>query len=372
MKEELGELQALFGDDSPTEVLDRKSPRYQKLATMHGISIFYYEKGILKYWSDHSIPLPNRWRARFARSYVSLRNSDYVSVVSHTNEGVLVGLIEIKTHFPFENEFLNNGYQRDFSLDAGVQIEILEANGSEPIYNDEGVYLFSLDFSEAESANNGLKAAAESSFLLFVFFVFAGFYRIVKGSNGTRKWVWIGAITFIVAGCVFAVQNYSFPSLFTGSELFQPELFASRIFPSLGSLLVITMATLSLAALYYLHGNLERIRSERGKHGLAILLFSGASVLLLFTEHLISILILDSSISFEAHRVTTFSGYTVVGLSVIIMWFLLLCLILDKAIVLSGQPARSLLYGSMTVIRDHVGSYTDPRTLWFLDQSGLP
>ena len=151
-------------------------------------------------------------------------------------------------------------------------------------------------------------------------------------------------------GCIIAIQKYSFPSLITGSDLFQPELFASRLFSSLGSLLVFTIATLFLATLYYFHGNLERIRSARGKQGLALLLFAGASVLLLFIEHLISILVLDSSISFEAYRVTTFTGYTVVGLLVIIIWFIVLVLILDKAfILLSRQLVRSLLYGLATI-----------------------
>jgi len=350
LNSEFSQLKTLFGDDSPTDVLDRKSSSYQKLASRDGISIFYYERGYLKYWSDHSVPLPLRWRSRFARSYVTLRNADYVSVVSQHNGGILLGLIEIKSHFPLQNEFLINGFHRNFALDAGVEIEILEANGTEPIYNNAGSYLFSLDFSEAEPGNNGLKAVSVSSFLLFILLFFAGFNRLIKESEGIRRRVWIGAITMIIAACLIAIQKYSFPSLITGSDLFQPELFASRLFSSLGSLLVFTMATLFLATLYYYHGNLERIRSVRGKQGFALLLFAGASVLLLFIEHLISILVLDSSISFEAHRVTTFTSYTVIGLLVIIMWFIILVLILDKAFVLfSRQPVKSLLYGTGSI-----------------------
>ncbi len=347
---EFNQLKLLFSDSSPTEVLDRKSSYYQQLASKHGISIFYYERGILKYWSDHSVPLPLRWRSRFARSYVTLRNADYVSVVSQYNGGILLGLIEIKSHFPIHNEFLVNGFQRHFALDPAVEIEILEANGSEPIYNSEGVYLFSLDFSEAESVNHGLKAISVSSFLLCIMLAFAGFNLIIKDSDGARRRAWIGTFTMAVVACVIAIQKYSFPWLITETDLFQPELFASRLFSSMGSLLVFTMAVLSLITQYYFHGNLERIRSKRGKEGFALLLVTGASVLLLFIENLISSLVLDSSISFEAHRVTTFSGYTVVGLLIVIMWFIVLGLILDKAyILLSKKPVRWLLYGLATV-----------------------
>ena len=350
LKDELRQLETLFANGSPLDVLDRRSSTYQKLANRHGISIFYYERGILKYWSDHSIPLPTRWRPRYARPYVSLRNADYISVVNQLDEGRVVGLIEIRTHFPFQNEFLINGYQSDFSLDQEVEIEILEANGSESVYNEDGTYLFSLDFSNAVSADRGLKAIAVSSLLLFVVLVFVGLCSVVKEARGRGKWLWISIITLFIVGGAFTILNYSIPSLLTDSELFQPELFASRLFSSLGALLVVSMAALLLVTLYYLHANLEGIRSSRGKQGLAFLFFALASVLLLMIEHLIGILVLDSNISFEAHRVTTISGYTVVGLSVIIMWFIVLGLVLDKAIVLlSGPMNRSLLFGSIAV-----------------------
>ncbi len=350
LKGELEQLEILFADGSPTEVLDKKSSNYQKLASMDGISIFYYEKGILKYWSDHSIPLPNRWRARFERPFVSLRNADYVSVVRRLDKGRLVGLIEIRTHFPFQNDFLINGYQHDFALDPGVGIEILEANGSEPIYNEDGDYLFSLDLGDTMSVDRALKTIAVSSLLLFLLLTFVGINRLTREAKGRVKWLWTGIITAIIGGFTWAVLKVSFPSMLTGSELFQPELFASHLFPSLGSVLVISLAAILLITFYYLHVNLEGIRSHRIRQALSILLFVGAAVLLLMIEHLISILVLDSSISFEAYRVTTFTGYTLIGLSVIIMWFVVLVLMIDKAILLlSGSLFQALLIGFLAI-----------------------
>jgi len=350
LKEEFKRLELLFTKDAPTDVLDRNSPDYQKLATRHGISIFYYERGTLTYWSNHSIPVPDKWRARFVRPYISMRNTDYVSVVRPLDRGRLVGLIEIKNHFPFQNDFLINGFQRDFHVDKGVEIEVLEANGSESIYNSDGTYLFALDFSGATSDDKGLKALALGSLLLCAVLVFAGFCFLIKVAGPVFRWIWIGLATLLIAASLVAVTQYSFPALLTDLDLFQPELFASRLFPSLGALLVITIAALAVVTLYYLHSNLEGIGSRQIKRGVAILLFMGSSLLLLFIEHVISILVLDSNISFEAHRVTTFSGYTVTGLLVIIMWFVILGLFLDKAILLvSGSQFNPLLVGVISV-----------------------
>jgi len=350
LKEEFRELEDLLKGDTPTGVLDRKSLEYQELAKRDGIYIFYYQHGVLKYWSDHTVAVAGRWRPRMNRPFASLRNASYVTVVQPVDEGRLLGMIEVKTDYPLQNEFLVNGFQRDFKLDANVNIEFFEADGTEPIYNDAGDYLFSLDFLEAGPGSAGLRILAICSLLLSLLLFFMGCCSVLRAAEGRKRYIWLGTITLLITGSIVTIFKYSFPALLFDTELFQPGLFASRIFPSLGALLIFTVSILILGGLYYLFGNLEKIGSERLKRGIATLLFIFAALLFLVIEQLISILVLDSSISFEAHRITTFTGHTLVGLSVIIMWFLLLGMVLDKAIVmLMGPPSRPLLYGSVTI-----------------------
>jgi two-component system nitrogen regulation sensor histidine kinase NtrY len=348
LKEEFKALEAMLPGDTPTEILDRKSAEYQKLATREGIYIFYYDQGLLKYWSDHTVPVPDQWRERIFRPFISLRNADYVSVVYPFNGGKLVGMIEVKTHYPIHNDFLINGFQSDFRLDPGVEIEFFEADGSEPVYNEAGDYLFSLDFSGGEPTSRGLKALALSSLMISLILFFVGVCSLMRQLSGRKRLLWLGIVTLVIAGSVVAVLNYYFPALLTQGELFQPEIFASRLFPSMGSLLVCSTGALLLGGLYYLFGNLEGIRSVTWKRATVTLLFIFAALLMMVIDQLINSLVLDSSISFEAHRVTTFSIYTLVGLVTISIWVLLLGLLLDKAVVLlSGSPLRLALYGTV-------------------------
>ncbi len=350
LKAEFRELETLLESDTPTGLLDKKSIDYQELATKEGIFIFYYDQGILKYWSDNTVPVAEQWRPRMNRPFISLRNAYYTTVIQPFDKGQLVGMIEVKTRYPLQNEFLFSGFQRDFKLDPAVGIEFIEANGSEPVYNDAGDYLFSLDFSEAGPRSAGLKVLAISSLLISLLLFFMGCCSVLKRSSHRRRYLWLGIITILIVGSVVAIFKYSFPALLTDTDLFQPEIFANRFFPSLGALLVSSVSALLLGGLYYLFGNLEEIGSERWRRGTATLLFVAATLIFLVIEQLIRILVLDSSISFEAHRVTSFTGSTVVGLSVILMWFLLLGLTLDKALVLlSGSPWRPLLYGSVAI-----------------------
>jgi two-component system nitrogen regulation sensor histidine kinase NtrY len=350
LKDEFSQLEALFSERNPTRVLDQRSSKYQELSNREGISVFYYEDNILKYWSDHSVALPERWRARLNRPFLSLRNADYVSVIKPVEGGRLVGLIEIKTHFTTQNEFLTNGFQHDFRMDPDVEIEFFESEGSEPVYNGDGQYLFSLDFSQAEPASRGLKILAFTSFLVWLILMYAGFCSVLKSAAVRTRYVLTGILSLLIVGSAWSVLKYAFPSMLTETALFQPELFASRFFPSLGALLVCTLAVLALGGLYYLYLNLEGIRSSVWRRGVAVLLFMIAAIVLLAIEQLISILVLDSNISFEAHRVTTFTGNTMVGLGIVIMWFVLLGLLMDKAIVLiSGPLYRPVLYGFVSM-----------------------
>ncbi len=349
LQREFERLDAQFREESPTAVLDTKSAGYQDLAMENGISIFYYKEGMLTYWSDHSIPVPERWRTRYSRPYVSLRNADYVSVVRQLEEGRLLGLIEIRTHYPIQNQFLVSGFHPDFRIREGVEIRTLMGTETREVQNAAGEYLFSLDFSGARQASSVLKAGAVFSLLLFVIFAFAGFCLIIRNSSGMRKWIWMGWVTLLIAGIAILVLKFRFPAVLTNSDLFQPELFASTLFPSLGDLLILTLTVLSVVALYHLYGGVESIRHRSVRLVLAILFFFIAAGALLLTEYLIRVLVLDSSISFEAFRVTSFTGYTVVGLLILIAWFVVVGLFLEKAIVLmSASLLRTALTGTIT------------------------
>jgi two-component system nitrogen regulation sensor histidine kinase NtrY len=347
LREEFAQLEVEFANGTPMDVLDRRSSRYQDLANRHDISIFFFERGVLKYWSDHSIPVSGHWNTRLNKSFISLRNADYVSVTSQLDGGILVGLIEVKTHFPFQNKFLENGFQKDFALDPEVNIEFLEADGTQPIFNEEGGYLFSLNFGKTVSESTNLGLVSRLGFVGFVLLFFAGMFTIVRDTTGKRRWIWIGITTLLIPASTVLILQYGIQVIFENSRLFLPDLFASRLFPSLGHLMVISMAVLAGVALYYFYGTLKDMGTRRSRHGLTVLLFVIASLMLLIIELLLRILVLDSGISFEAYRVTSFSRYTVVGLTVIITWFISLGLVIDRAItILGSHTGRVLLYGS--------------------------
>jgi two-component system nitrogen regulation sensor histidine kinase NtrY len=350
LKEEFKQLAEDLGSKDPAGVMKEHSAGYQELADRHGITIFYFGDRELVYWSDNTIPIPPNWTGRLNKPFISLRNADYVSVIRRVGEGRLLGMIEVKTHYPFENEFLRNGFQKDFDLDEEVMIEFLEGEGTLPVFSDSGTYLFSLDFNEAARGGGGPGALSRTCIILFLVFAMAGLFAVVRQTAGRRRWIWMGLVTLLIPSVVFVLLKSGFVTIFSNSRLFLPDLFASRLFPSLGHLAVVSVSVLVLVSLYYMYGPLGDRISGRLKRGLAILLFAFAALMFLVVEQLLSILVLDSSISFEVHRVTSFSGYSFIGLAVIITWFFSIGLVTDRAIACFDRRwGRVLAAGGGTV-----------------------
>jgi len=332
LKDELSALEEAFKDEVPMDVLDRRSQGYQDLANKQGISIFYYEGGELKYWSDHTIPLRQSWRPRLMKSFLPLRNADYVTLSNRSGDNILLGLIEVRTHYPFQNEFLVNGFHKNFSLDPDVGIEFLEEEGREPVLNLDGDYLFSLDFSKIQPAIAGPSLLSRFAFVGCILLLCLVLFTILSEASPQRKKVWLVLVSILIPVGTFLFLRYGAQSLFGNLSLFQPEIFASRFFPSLGHLLVISGAAMLLVLLYYKHGTVVRKGKTIPCYLTSLLFFVVASLMFILMELLLRSLVLDSGISLVAHRVNTLSAYSFVAFAVVLIWFASIGAVIDRAI----------------------------------------
>ena len=368
LMEEFARLEQLFDSVTPTEVLNQRSTRYQEMANREGISIFYFEGGRLTYWSDHSIPVASAWRPRYNQSFIRLLNADYVSVLHQMEGRRLFGLIEIRTHFPTQNEFLVNGFHKDFTLDPGVTVEFLEDEGTRPVFNVDGGYLFSLDFRGAHGKRDDPGPLSRAGMVLSVLLFFGGLFSLVGSSSGRRRWTWILVVTVLIPLVAFLLLQFGVPVVCRHTLLFRPDLFAGRFFPSLGHLLVETLAVIGVVGLHYMYGEIpDRIRDRLPKRTLAILLFILGTLMFLMIEQLTRTLVLDSWISFEAYRVTSLSVYTVVGMTILAAWFMILGMVLDRAITCLGvHPVNILVIGGGSISAVMLAAYLLPgdRATW--------
>jgi two-component system nitrogen regulation sensor histidine kinase NtrY len=354
LEDEFAGLAPQLRDQPSGRVFDSRSAEYQSLAVSDGLSVFYYEDDILVYWSDHSIPVDQEWNSRLNKPFISMRNADYVTVIRPLEKGRLLGLVEIRTHYPFENKFLVNGFQRSFGLDPDVNVEFLEEEGTVPVFSRTGTYLFSLDFPDPDPEDRDLGNAARICFLLSVILLFTGLCLSTERSAGRRRGILAGLLIVLIPATAFIFLQYVSGILFPGTELLKPELYASRMFPSLGHLMVISLSVLGMVATFYRYvpfgaGN-RRNSPGNPAFWAGPVLFVTAAILLLVVEELIRSLVMDSGISFEASRVDTFSGYTMAGLGVIIAWFISIGLILDRAVLIMRKNRGRLFLTALVSV----------------------
>lgn len=350
LKAEMSQLEREFETEEPMEVLDRRSLQYQELSSKKGISIFYYKEGALEYWSDHSIPLSERWRSRLLKPFLALRNADYVTLTKEMEGGILYGLIEVKTHFPFENEFLVSGFQKDFSIDPAVSIQFLEEEACKPVMNDGGFYLFSFDFSGIQNDDDEPGLFSRIIFSGFLLLFYAALFSMVASASKSRKRMAFWVLSLLIPAGAVLLLRYGIQPVFGDAKLFQPDLFASRIFASLGHLVVISVSVLALVVLFYRDGPV----SEKGEAApcrlRVILLFALASLMFLLVEQVLASLVIDSGISLAAHQANTLTIYSFVALAIILTWFTSIGMVIDRAITCSKARTWVLALTGAVVI----------------------
>ncbi len=333
------------GDTSRTstslEYLKAESERFQKTAEGQGIYLFYFENGRMRYWSDHTVKLRSRWNPRYNQPLYFTSNAIYVTGIKETEEGRILGLIKIKTEYPYENEYLKSGFQKDFKLSPEIIISPDSLEGYSDVQNLEGKYLFSMELSNILKKNSLNVTFATFLFMLAILSLFWFLSIRIDSMQTVRRrtnWLIAGVSVIFIVG--ISTLYFEFPRILFESRFFKPDVFASKWFASLGHLsiymLLILMVTLLVYWFFFRSGKL----SKRQRTVLSVFFFAIAVLWYLFFHLICASMVMDSTISYEAYRLDELSLFTFIGLIILLMGALVLALLIDKAILMLGRPVR--------------------------------
>lgn len=342
---EFDRLKNRFNGSDPLEILDRQSERYARLASDEGVSFFYFESGRLLFWSDHTVPVRPRWSPVLESPLIILPNGTYVALNEPTGEGVLLALILVKNKYPYENEYLQNSFQEDFSIAPEIEILTEGLGTGYEVHGRNGEVLFELDLGDVMKQRKSDILVAIFSALLMVISLFLFFYWRIATRPGAGKraaWLVAGILSFSVLLALFSLFEY--PPVLFEAKLFQPEIFANQYFPSLGVLLTCVLFFFFLSVFILVFFDRSQKINE-SYYPFIILFFVAVGTICLFlVERLFAMLVLDSNISFEAFRLGTLSVYTFLGLTVLALAMLVFCFFILKALRYQGSLSRSRYY----------------------------
>lgn len=317
---------------------------YHNLFEDEGILLYIYEKDSLRYWTSNFAPVEAVIdSSAFGKKLLQLKNGWYEAFRQKDGTRLFVGLILLKTEYPFENKYLANHFQDDFPLPDDALInpfpfpsgedETLNKNTdttSVPATFETALYKIR-SYDRKDLCN--IKFAGEKQgsplvrFLLTLFNIAGFLFLVVFLKAESRKFIpaigknkAVFLFIFTLSGLRLAALLLQYPQAFYEMPLFSPGFYAtSFLFPSLGDFIINVILIFYIA--YYLrrHISLDFLSSLKRVEKTRLFYFLLLSVLgfSFISEALIEGLIQDSNISFNVNNLPELSGYSYGALAAI-------------------------------------------------------
>lgn len=339
-----------------------------------GIILLAYRDDSLVYWSDNRIPAFAMQNIRVDSSRFSFISNTWYVIRKFTKaDTVVAGLLKIKDEYPYQNEYLQNAFQRDLDIPYTAQIILSPAKGDVILYDADNHYLFSLAFDGALQYP-GLARYLPPVLYLFVLLFFLLLVATVfnRVSNGPLKnGLFLLLAVVLIAGRLGQVKSL-FPGALYNLELFGPFIFARSLFmPSLGDVLLNSMLIIFLLLRFrrdFWYGSFISAQQPRKPRFVIVVLMTVLAAYFIFSHYLFSSLILNSSINFETFKVTGITVYTFIGILVVALHLTGLVMLSDHILNLARERMRAwtlivvfaLLYGTGLLLLVWRGYTADP------------
>jgi two-component system, NtrC family, nitrogen regulation sensor histidine kinase NtrY len=294
-----------------------------------GLVVLIYENDSLKFWTTNDVAVENYIREVCLDDRVAKLKNGWFEVVRKSSipEGtkVIIGLILLKTEYPFQNQYLKNRIPEKFDISPDTEIMTSATPGSSPVYSENGKYLCSLKAGTSGDAfPNDIAVILDFLGILFLLKFLAGFFSSLTLSIGR-----IPSLSLFFLSLIFlraASIKYHFPSEIYDLPLFSPQLYGDATsfwLQSLGDLFLNMIVLFSASYFFFRHPIIGSNHYKRPHELLfSFLMLAGLLAFSLAINELFSGLIKNSSISFNINNVFTLSRYSYIA--IVIICFLLL------------------------------------------------
>ena len=319
----------------------------QMSGTGEGMIISVYVNDTLSYWSDNSIQLGSVYQdSLFGKPVAFYNNAWYERKILEDESVRFIGLILIKQEYEYENQYLENEFQKAFSVPPNTRLVEGDA-GSIKIHSVSGEFLFSLDISEAppfspQQAYFSLILYLAAIVLISVFLRRA-LLLLHPGSQRNTGLAFFGLSLIIL---YILVCKLLVPRQFGILDLFNPDRFAvSQWFASLFDLMIWSYFVFLLAYHFFSEFRYRSGNSTGNSwyHKFGIILYF--ILLILFNQYvniIVSSLVKHSNISFLAYRVLDIDIHTFIGFLIIGLHYASFGLLADKFITVFRPGPRAL------------------------------
>ncbi len=207
------------------------------------IAYYIFVGNALVYWSENKYDVVGILPQRVEKEqFLALKNFDFVAHSERVGDVLLLALIKIRNHFPYENDYVKNGFADGLHLNKNFGVVEGKPSDALAIVSASGEYLFSLDDTHVERH-------VPSAYLSLLFWCIGILLLFLAYSK--LEW-WFGKRiyrlrNFLLVFCaffalLFVCLAFEVPSVIFRLELFSPVYYSAGGFmSSLGHIGVITL-----------------------------------------------------------------------------------------------------------------------------------
>lgn len=297
----------------------------------NAIWILVYKDKQLDFWTGAKIIPQNATRLKEGCSFIKQPNGYYETIKKTEGNVSVIFFIPVKTSYPFTNDYLQNVFAKDLTIDHNIAIADFTDKNVYAVHDINNVYLFSLKL--IKGVNHRFFYFVISFWLLAIFTLFLLVNNVARYLVG--KGYTYGALLFLCGFIVclrFINLHYGWPYFTRELPLFNPKLYASSsLYRSLGDLCINILMMCWVIIFAYAH-RASLIKKVPGKV-VSYIIFTGCLLtLILSSTHLLQVfygLVINSKISFDVNNVLNLSGFSLLGVLMLCFSFLMFFLLTE-------------------------------------------
>jgi signal transduction histidine kinase len=242
------------------------------------ISYYVFVENALVFWSENKYDVTKLQLKKLQKEqYINLKNTQFVAKCQRKNNTLLLALIKLKDNFDYENDYIKNGFAKNFRLNENYNITQEQSDGKTAIFSKSGTYLFSL-YQQVDE-QEGLSEYLTLLFWLIGVLLFFFAYLKSEWFFGQRIYHWRNfLIEFVVVlSFLLLCVKFDFPLAIFNLDLFSPIYYApDGAIASLDYLVIITMLLLTSVYKFYfkVHIDLKENRKQHWQCMIGIQFFS--------------------------------------------------------------------------------------------------
>jgi two-component system nitrogen regulation sensor histidine kinase NtrY len=290
----------------------------------------------LAFWSGVKVLPGNPGTIKEGYSFIKQPNGYYEAIRKTQGDFSVIFFFPVKINYAFQNKYLHNGFDKQLLDDNILDLADFTDKSVYPVhssYND--TYLFSVKLKEG-AVNNRFFYSELTLWILAFITLCVLVNDICQGiAKGGRVLLSVFILAVFIVLLRFVNLHWGWPDFSFKLDIFSPLYYASSpVYPSLGDFCINLLCVCWFAAFVFVNRNflLNNIKGKTGSYVvlttcIVILIASSTALLALFYG-----LIINSNIDFDVTNVLNLSGFSIIGLIMLCVAFLIFYLLNESFI----------------------------------------